>query len=213
MWPPCDNLAPASINFSRDRLQLRSQPSKDKLFRWWLKGGFWFQHHISLCYFYMLGNIVHGVCKSRYSTSICRSLAFGHRLRVHLQGLFTVNTAGVCCSRGRDKSTWKPHRPTDTPMQAAASQRKGQWASHVEIRAFKCMLCVSIIVMCSAACQCVFVCLSEWCVCRGAGAPSEGVSRARTQPQTPCGFPLSGSGWMWRDAPAASSFVLEWQNF
>lgn len=59
--------------------------------------------------------IVHSVCKFTYRIS---SLAFGHSLRVCQRGLFSVNTAGVWCLRGRYKPTWKPHRRTDTPMYA-----------------------------------------------------------------------------------------------
>lgn len=163
----------------------------------------------------MLWRIVHSVYKFRYSI-----LAFGHSLWVHQRGLFSVNTAGVWYLRGRYKPTWKPYRSTDTPMYAGvcvyvcmrlAETTRVRGASHVKICTFKCMF-VWVLLQWGALRVSVGVCLSEWCLCRWAGARSEGVRQAWTQPQTPRSFPLSGSMWMWGDTLDGVFFCWSGRN-
>lgn len=104
---------------------------------------------------------------------------------------------------------------------------RARWYSHVHCRMcliekralYMCIIykCTFLWVLwcaalCGRACVRACVCLSEWCLCRGAEAQSEGVSWAWTQPQTPCSFPLSGSRG--REGTHVRCLLLsEWQNF
>lgn len=131
---------------------------------------------------------------------IHKSLAFGQSLWVHLPGLFSINTARVWYLCRWYTPTWKPFKQLLHPC----TQRKGRWVSHVK------NMCFLNACLCECCCY-VERCVSVWvCVYLSdawAGARSEGVRQAWTQPQTPCSFPLSGSMWMWGDTLVVSSFA------
>lgn len=160
----------------------------------------------------MLWRIVHSVYKFRYSI-----LAFGHSLWVHQRGLFSVNTAGVWYLRGRYKPTWKPYRSTDTPMYAGvcvyASRRDDESARSIACKNmyFQVHVCVSIIAMGCAACQCgcVFIWVMPVPLGRSTERGSEtGLNSTSDAPQLPTEWEhvdVRGHTW-W------CLLLLEWQK-
>lgn len=126
---------------------------------------------------YLQWEFVHGVYKFCCSIGLCRSLAFGHRLWVYQWGLFFCKHSWGLVLAWVVQPTRKPCRHIDTPMCTGVCvcvcvlQRKR--AMSITCKTVLLSTC-SCEYYCNAqCCMSVWVCLSEWCLCRGAGARSE----------------------------------------